>query len=229
MKHNIVMLDEQEDFIVIFKPTGTSFHDENELGTGLFNCVKEQFGFRELYPIHRLDKITSGLILFAKNLSTAQTFQQLFEEHKIEKYYIALSDKKPTKKQGLIKGDMVKSRRSAWKLLRSNTNPAISQFFSYGVENGIRLYIIKPHTGKTHQIRVALSSIGSPIMGDPNYYPSSKAKRGYLHAFALRFRLGNCDFEYINHPTEGSEFLHAKVIDIIDELSTPWLLPWPKV
>jgi len=227
--NNIRIIDEQSDFIIVMKPPNISFHDEDILGSGLFSKIKSQHGFTELYPVHRLDKITSGLIIFAKNKATATAFQQLFEQHKIEKYYLALSDKKPTKKQGLIKGDMVKSRRSMWKLLRSQENPAISQFFSYTVDEGKRLFIIKPHSGKTHQIRVALSSIGSPIIGDPNYYPTSRAERGYLHAFALQFTLNDTLYSYVNPPTIGGEFINTAVMRQIDNLLTPWQLPWPKI
>ncbi|MFT5755495.1 MAG: tRNA pseudouridine32 synthase/23S rRNA pseudouridine746 synthase [Alteromonadaceae bacterium] len=227
--NDMVLIDEQSDFIIVTKPTGISFHDEDILGSGLFSQIKAHYGYSELYPVHRLDKITSGLMIFAKNKIAATAFQQLFEQHKIQKYYLALSDKKPNKKQGLIKGDMVKSRRSMWKLLRSQTNPAISQFFSYSIDDGKRLFIIKPHSGKTHQIRVALSSIGSPIIGDPNYYPTSQADRGYLHAFGLQFTLNNTLYSYVNAPTAGMEFMKSSVIAQIDSLSKPWQLLWPSI
>jgi len=227
LNNDICLLDDQDDFIIIMKPAGIGFHDENVFGSGLFNAVKIRFGYDELYPVHRLDKITSGLIIFAKNKTAATTFQHLFEQHKVQKFYLALSDKKPSKKQGLIKGDMVKSRRSMWKLLRSQNNPALSQFLSYSVNDGKRLFIIKPHSGKTHQIRVALSSIGSPIIGDPNYYPTSQAQRGYLHAFALQFTLNNSLYSYTNQPTFGDAFLTSTVTEKIRDIFQPWLLPWP--
>jgi len=226
---DIVVVDEQDDFIIAIKPAGISFHDEDVIGSGLFNTVKSQGSYSELYPVHRLDKMTSGLIIFAKNKSAATAFQQLFEQHKIQKFYLAMSDKKPRKKQGLIKGDMEKSRRSMWKLLRTQKNPAISQFFSYSAGEGKRLFIIKPHSGKTHQIRVALSSIGSPIIGDNNYYPASQADRGYLHAFALQFTLNDILYSYLDKPDSGCEFLTCVVSDSINKLSQPLLLPWPSI
>ena len=228
-KNDLTLIDEQSDFIIAIKPAGISFHDEDVLGSGLFSEIKSQYGYSELYPVHRLDKITSGLIIFARNKATAIAFQQLFEQHKIQKFYLAVSDKKPNKKQGLIKGDMVKSRRSMWKLLRSQNNPAISQFFSYSIGGGKRLFIIKPHSGKTHQIRVALSSIGSPIIGDPNYYSNSQADRGYLHAFALQFTLNDTLYSYVNKPVFGNEFLTPVVSENIAKLTQPWQLPWPPV
>lgn len=223
------LVDLQEDFVVIDKPASINFHDEGEIGSGLFNRLKGQLGLPELYPVHRLDKMTSGLLLFARNKSTAQEFQRLFNEHKVEKYYLAISDRKPKKKQGLIKGDMAKSRRGMWKLLRSIENPAISQFFSYGLGAGKRLFIIKPHSGKTHQIRVALNSIGSPIIGDKAYYAQSQADRGYLHAFALRFKLNQQAFQYMLPPNSGELFMQSDTQQQITALSAPWELPWPNL
>jgi len=220
------IIDEQDDFLIVNKPADIGFHDE-ENQQGFFNQIKASLPINELYPVHRLDKMTSGLLIVAKNKSTAIQFQQLFENRNIEKYYLAISDKKPAKKQGLIKGDMEKSRRGMWKLLRSQKNPAISQFFSYSLVQGKRLFLVKPHSGKTHQIRVALNSLGSPIIGDPSYYSTSIADRGYLHAFALRFVLNQQEYHYINIPEQGIEYSLESTQKIIKELTTPWLLNWP--
>ena len=224
----IQVIDEQDDFLVLYKPANMSFHDEGDLGEGFFNQVKITNPTNELYPVHRLDKMTSGLIIVAKNLKAAQEFQTLFNEHKFEKYYLAISDKKPSKKQGLIKGDMKKSRRSAWKLLRSMENPAISQFFSYTIGNGRRIFLIKPHSGKTHQIRVALNSLGSPILGDVTY-SGTPADRGYLHAYAMRFVLAGQHYEYQKHPQEGELFNDDMHINAEAPWTVPWQVSWPKV
>jgi len=231
------IITQTDDFIVISKSADVNFHDEGKLASGLFSQVKkhlhQQFNIEELYPIHRLDKMTSGLLIFAKNSECAKTFGELFTNHKIEKYYLALSDKKPIKKQGLIKGDMAKSRRGMFKLMRTMESPAITQFFSYSVGNKQRLYLLKPHSGKTHQLRVALSSIGSPILGDPLYETNSKTNsitdRGYLHAFALRFEIFGKQYEFILPPQEGEFFLSEGFNEKLDELKKPWLLKWPKL
>lgn len=228
----INIIDENDDFIIVEKPHDINFHDEGEIEHGFFNQVKKmgqvQAKFNDLYPVHRLDKMTSGLIIFAKNLAAAQQFQQLFEQHKVEKYYLAISDKKPKKKQGLIKGDMAKSRRGMWKLLRSQDNPATTQFFSYPLTAGRRLYLLKPHSGKTHQLRVALSSIGSPILGDPSYanQDSIQDQRGYLHAYALRFNFSGQYFQYVLPPSSGEYFTEGLALN---ELNFPWTLSWPSI
>ena len=224
---------EYDDFIVVDKAAGVNFHDEGDIGSGLFSLVKKQLQSpnknAELYPVHRLDKMTSGLVIFAKTLACAQTFGQLFNNHDIEKYYLAIGDKKPSKKQGLIKGDMAKSRRGMFKLLRSMENPAITQFFSFSIPNKQRLYLLKPHSGKTHQLRVALASIGAPIVGDPLYYTTSQADRGYLHAFTLKFNYLGENFEFISLPSKGEHYLNTEVIEQLLAIKKPWQLNWPRL
>ena len=227
----LTVVDHQTDFVVLDKPQNTSFHDEENIGCGLFSLIKTQLktqlSLTELYPVHRLDKMTSGLIIVAKNSATARAFQQLFEQHQVEKYYLAIANGKPKKKQGLIKGDMEKSRRGMWKLLRTMDNPAISQFLSFTIAPKQRLYLIKPHSGKTHQIRVALNSVGVPILGDPLYNSASNSDRGYLHAFALSFTLNNQQYQYCLAPSTGNVFKQRSTLEVIKQLTPPWQQPWP--
>lgn len=226
------VIEEHDDFIVINKSPGVNFHTENE-NPGLFEQVKASLSVNELFPVHRLDKITSGIILFAKNQKTASQLSALFRLHQVNKFYLAISDKKPKKKQGLIKGDMEKARRGSWKLCKSRENPAITQFFSHSIKPGVRLFLIKPHTGKTHQIRVALKSIGAPITGDALYndaWEAAKADRGYLHAYSLSFALENQQHSFIAPPNEGRLFQDDSTQRIVkNEYASPNLLPWPKL
>jgi len=225
--NKVEIIDQQEGFIIVNKPADIGFHQEKEQ-LGFFQLVKNQLAVEELFPVHRLDKMTSGLLILALKKDIAQQFQQLFEQKNVEKYYLAISDKKPLKKQGLIKGDMEKSRRGMWKLTRKMHNPAITQFYSYSITQGKRLFIAKPHTGKTHQIRVALASLGSAILGD-GYYSKSNADRGYLHAYALRFTLNNQHFNYQLPPEYGDEFTSERVKELINNIQHPWLIEWPKI
>lgn len=241
------IITQTEDFVVVSKSANVNFHDEGKLGSGLFSQVKAALAKNaakiELYPVHRLDKMTSGLILFAKNLTSAQVFSELFKHHLVEKYYLAISDQKPNKKQGLIKGDMEKSRRGMYKLMRSMKNPAITQFYSYALGDGNRLYLLKPHSGKTHQLRVALNSIGAPIIGDPLYYSTEKSKvkkqletqqeskieRGYLHAYALQFEFLGKAYNFTLPAEEGELFLAKNTVVQLNNIGQPWLLNWPKL
>lgn len=234
----IELVDIQQNFLVVDKPANINFHDEDELGCGFYSQVKQfaknELGIQEIYPVHRLDKITSGLMVFANNITSARAFQVLFEQHQVQKYYLAIADGKPRKKQGLIKGDMEKSRRGMWKLMRSMNNPAISQFYSYSIAPKRRLYLIKPHSGKTHQIRVALSSIGVPILGDPLYSSAIKQEenytdRAYLHAFALSFIFDNEKYQYCLPPAIGHIFNEDAAVNSIMQLTPPWHVSWPKI
>jgi len=216
------ILFENDDFVLINKPEGISFHSES--GPGVVVQVSDQLGI-SLYSVHRLDKMTSGLLLLAKTADAAKKFTQMFASRQIEKFYIAVSTRMPKKKQGRVKGDMTSSRRGSYKLLSTHDNPAITQFISTSTRPHERLFLIKPHTGKTHQIRVALKSLGAPIAGDERYANAADAKtetRGYLHAYALRFVYDEKTFVFIHPPTSGERFVSEECKMQIQQWSEPW-------
>ena len=221
----IKLLYENNDFAVVAKPAGMNFHSEDE--PGLAVQVQKMLNAEQLYPVHRLDKMTSGLVMFAKTLAAAQIFQTMFETRQIEKFYLAVSTRKPKKKQGWIKGDMEPARRGNWKFAATKDNPAVTQFVSVALRTGERGFLVKPHTGKTHQIRVALKSIGAPISGDIRYAHAEEAKkeeRGYLHAYALRFTFDDEVYEFISEPDEGERYLSDICVSQLDVWSKPWEL-----
>lgn len=222
------VIEETPDFIIVDKAAGAHFHSQ-EGCPGVFESIKQSLSLTELYPVHRLDSMTSGVLLLAKNKATAASLGQQFEQRLITKFYLALSDKKPKKKQGLIKGDMQPARRGSYKLLKSSANPAITQFFSQSIGEGKRVFLLRPHTGKTHQLRVAMKSLGASILGDKRY-TGSDADRGYLHAWYLRFELSGKSYRYTSSPTQGQWFTSAKLQLILQqEWSQPELLSWPNI
>lgn len=215
-----------EGFYVVEKPAGVNFHD-SEGQAGFFTHIKGQFSGEKLYPVHRLDKDTSGLLLVARSLQAEHTLQSLLRNRTIEKGYIAISHKKPKKKQGTVSGDMVRSRRKSWKLLRSHEDPAITQFFSYGLGDGMRFFCVNLKTGKTHQIRVALKSLGSPIVGDA-IYSGQASDLLYLHSYLLRFFYNGEDICIEKYPQRGKLWIeNRKTIEPILERFNQ--LPWPQV
>lgn len=216
------IIENNDYFVVASKNAGVNFHSEEE--AGFVVQVSEYLGI-PLYPVHRLDRITSGLVILAKNSQTASLFGDMFANREIEKYYLAISIRKPKKKQGWVKGDMGKARRGDYKLLSTNDNPAVTQFISTALRPHERLFLIKPHTGKTHQIRVALKSLGSPITGDNRYANSDDAKleeRGYLHAYALRFELHGIKHSFTLAPNTGDRFISDEFIESMGAWSKPW-------
>ncbi len=236
---------EHDDFLVVCKHQGVCVHTEDDK-IGLIVQIRQDLNNDALYPVHRLDKVTSGLMLCAKTQAAASELSQLFQHRLIEKYYLAMSDKKPKKKQGLITGDMERGRRGSWKLCHTKVNPAVTQFFSYSLGKGKRLFILKPKTGKTHQLRVALKSIGSPIIGDRLYGHSDSYSDSHstetcnesllgilLHASVLSFSYQGEAYRYVNLP-EHWQLSEAVENDDSAEciraaLSQPWGLPWPVV
>ncbi|PSJ47591.1 TIGR01621 family pseudouridine synthase [Zobellella endophytica] len=172
------------DYYVINKAAGIGMHQEGD-APGLVRLLSETLG-EPLYPVHRLDKMTTGALLLARTPAANRELSVQFAERKTRKLYLALSDRKPVKKQGLVRGDMEKARGGSWKLARSQSNPASTRFHSCLLGEGLRGFVLQPYTGKTHQLRVALKSLGSPILGDERY-GGTPADRGYLHAWRLGF------------------------------------------
>lgn len=220
-------------FLIINKSAGISVH-KDEADQGLVELIKQTTKEPELYLVHRLDKPTSGLLILAKSTQANSQLSQLFQKREVEKYYLAISLSKPSKKQGIIVGDMEKSRRGAWKLMRTTVNPSKTRFLSFPLAGEGRLFLVKPYTGKTHQIRVALKSIGAPVAGDPIYSDGSKQEgegafdRCYLHAYALRFKFEGQQISIVCKPEEGERFNSEAFSDVITQLQAPWECRWGK-
>lgn len=180
------LLAQGKDWLAIDKPAGIGMHTEgDELGIVV---LASEFFQRPLWPVHRLDKVTSGILLLATSAAGAARLGELFAQQHIHKTYVAQSSSRPKKKQGTIQGDMEKSRQGSWRLTRSKNNPAITHFRSFLDDQlNKRVFILQPLTGRTHQLRVALKSLGSPIDGD-NRYGGASSDRTYLHAYSLQWQ-----------------------------------------
>ncbi len=211
---NVVIVHNHPDWVIVNKASGISMqHEQGDTNTlsllqhALAEIQKIDLSITRLWPVHRLDKDTSGLVIFAKTAAAAAEFGQMFSQHQVEKHYIAIALGKPKKKQGWVKGDMEKGRNGSWLLKRSQDKPAITYFTSSAIEVGKviakRLYLIQPKTGKTHQIRVALKSLGCAILGDKRY-KGVEADRCYLHAFALTFNWQGKNQNFQCEPEQGS-------------------------
>ena len=221
------ILAEGPGFLVVDKGPGLDFHDRAGR-PGLCTLAARELGV-PVFPVHRLDKATSGILLLATERRTASGLAALFRERLVEKYYVALADSPPRKKQGLVQGDMVRSRRGTWKLTRSMERPARTRFLSRSAGPGLRLFVLRPLTGRTHQLRVAMKSLGSPILGDDLYHPRVPdwPDRMYLHAHTLRFCLGGAEFSYASAPRVGSMFLDEGFRQALDGLGPLEELPLP--
>jgi tRNA pseudouridine32 synthase/23S rRNA pseudouridine746 synthase len=224
---DFTLLAEEPGFLVLDKGPGLDFHDRDGC-PGLCSRVRDLLG-TPLFPVHRLDKPTSGLVLMARTREWAAILAGLFRDRAVGKYYLALSDQAPRKKQGLVAGDMVRSRRGGWKLTRSMERPARTRFVSRSVAPGLRLFVLKPLTGRTHQLRVAMKSLGAPILGDGLYHPRVQdwPDRMYLHAHTLRFVLDGQIHVYRCPPRDGHLFLDKQVEEALAKLGPLEDLVWP--
>lgn len=226
---DFIVIARYPDFVVISKAPGVDVHRDGA-EPGIAEKVAEALSLPALYLVHRLDKVTSGLMLLACSAEACAGLAALFRERRIDKFYLALSDRKPRKKQGRIAGDMVRSRRGSWKLIASKNNPAVTQFFSASLQPGCRAFLLKPLTGKTHQLRVAMKSIGAPIKGDPLYADAEEVSgepRTCLHAYRLRFYWRGAWHTYSQWPG----FMGSPTADADNGLHAAWAepeqLPWP--
>ena len=216
---------EHPDFVVINKPPTVAVQGE-EHQQGILPIICKQLGLERLWLVHRLDKVTSGLLILGKSESAAAEFGRLFEAHQIEKYYVAIACKKPKKKQGTVSGGMKKVRDGLWILDDTQNQRATTQFNSFGLIPNKRLFLLKPLSGKTHQIRVMMKSLGSPILGD-TLYKGESADRTYLHAYALKFNYQQENIELLCKPKVGDFFALTATQDLLSNLSLPWTLTWP--
>ncbi|GGP23748.1 pseudouridine synthase [Silvimonas iriomotensis] len=215
-----------DDFLLVYKPPGLGFHREGD-EAGVLDLLREQHE-GALFPLHRLDRITSGLLLVARSSEAARDFGEMFASRTLEKFYLALSARKPARKQGTIAGGMQSGRGGNWLLTRETDNLAVTQFFSYGLGNGLRGFLLRPRTGRTHQLRVALKSVGAPILGDTRY-GAEAADRGYLHACALRFSWDAQTWSFLLLPGSGAHWPSPWPEQAAADLQAPWDLPWPAV
>jgi 23S rRNA pseudouridine1911/1915/1917 synthase len=146
-------------------------------------------GERRPGVVHRLDKGTSGLILLAKNDRTHRWLQAQFAERKVKKEYLALVDGRPPTADGIIRAPIGRdpSHRKRMAVVPRG-RAAETQYATRESFKAHSLLLVQPKTGRTHQIRVHLAFVGSPIVGDRIYghwSPSLDLDRPFLHAARL--------------------------------------------
>lgn len=169
MKSNIQVIAENEHWVAIAKPAGMlSIPDREQSAVSLKDLLQVQYG--KVFVVHRLDKFTSGLILFAKDEATHKHLSQQFEQRVISKEYIGIVHGTPNPASGSIdapimehplrKGEMITHRKGKPSL---TTYEVIQSLGMYGL---VKFHI---YTGRTHQIRVHMKHIGHPIVCDEIY------------------------------------------------------------
>ncbi|RUO79998.1 hypothetical protein CWI84_08545 [Idiomarina tyrosinivorans] len=219
----LAILIEHPDYLVIDKPSGLSMHQQHGVDESVVSRYQQAVD-NQLRPCHRLDTGTSGVLILGRTDAFVRRCSEAFASREVSKFYLAIASGKPKKKQGTISGDMVKARNGSWRLQKSHNKPALTQFFSYGLGNGKRLYLLRPLTGKTHQLRVALKSLGVAIDGDQRY-GGVAAARLMLHAWQLSWQHPQWPLTAIA-PIPNAMLAHIKDPGIIPQ--APSQLAWPR-
>lgn len=140
--------------------------------------------------VHRLDKDTSGVLVAALTEDTFHDLGKQFKERNVEKSYYGLVWGRPREKEGIIARPIGRHVKHGSRISVKTNKPRDAKTL-YSVEKNFSentLLVLKPVTGRTHQIRVHLTSIGHPIVGDPLYGKrKTQCPRLFLHAFSLKF------------------------------------------
>ena len=157
---------EDEDLIAINKPSGLlSIPDREGKDVSLKILLQEKIG--KVWTVHRLDRETSGIIVFAKNESIHRHLSMQFEERKTEKIYVGLVVGSPPEKKGSIASPIAEhSVKRGMMVIHHRGKESLTD---YDVAEDFRIYAylrFRIHTGRTHQIRVHMKEMGHPIVCD---------------------------------------------------------------
>jgi 23S rRNA pseudouridine1911/1915/1917 synthase len=191
------ILAESKSWVAIEKPEGISIHPSpsDRSQETIVNALVHQFGAKLSSPdedvprpgiVHRLDKVTSGVLLVAKTNGAHKFFQEHWSDV-IKTYFAVVTGNPPPK--GKIEGGILRSSKDRQKMAVSSSEQsrsAVTFFETMETKGETSLLKINIPTGRTHQIRVHLSSIGFPIVGDEKY-SGKEFKRVLLHAAELQF------------------------------------------
>jgi 23S rRNA pseudouridine1911/1915/1917 synthase len=174
----IPVLYEDENVLAVDKPPDIV---SDRAGDSLESLLKKQTKNPKLCAIHRLDKETSGVMLFAKSFKALEAFKALWSEEKVEKIYYAVSNNEAQFKEKTV-SEPVDGRS------------AVSHFTLLSKGYGLTVFRVNMETGRKHQIRIHLKSIGYPVLGDKTYGPNiiggewrKNIKRQMLHAYEISY------------------------------------------
>ncbi|MFC1864404.1 RluA family pseudouridine synthase [Chloroflexota bacterium] len=216
---------EDDDLLVIDKPAGLSVHPAaGRPAHTLVNAILYHFpslpdtgDWRRPGIVHRLDKDTSGVMLVAKNSVAYLSLTSQFKARSVVKAYLALVKGHPTPEDGIIEAPIGRDSRHRERMAVVAEGSGKEARTQYHVVNHIGNYTlleVRPETGRTHQIRVHLTAIGYPVVGDKVYgVKSAFLSRQFVHASRLGFQLPSTG-EYVEFTSDLPPDLAQALKDI---------------
>ena len=189
---NDLIIFENDHFIVINKPAGMlSIPDRVQSEPSLKDMLIEKYG--SIFTIHRLDKETSGIIMFARDEETHKYFSRQFEERTVEKFYLGLVHGSLSEKSGSINAPIMEHPVFKGQMVINQKGKAsLTDYEELEILGKYSLVKFRIHTGRTHQIRVHAKHIGHPIVCDPVY---GDGKPVLLSSIKKKFKLSRHDEE----------------------------------
>jgi len=229
---NYQILFENSDFLVVDKPPNIPVHPAGRYRThSLLTLLEKERGISSCYPVHRLDRETSGVMIFAKQKSYQLMLQGLFENREVKKRYIIFvfgQFPKYLQTNGYIGRDINSQIRKKQIFSYQNfgdSKTSVTEFHlkEYLEEKNISVLNVDPYTGRIHQIRATLYSLGYPVVGDKLY---GKRESAFLDFVKMgeNIRLN----EELGHSRQALHSSEIGFFDTIREQEFHFFSPLPK-
>jgi 23S rRNA pseudouridine1911/1915/1917 synthase len=216
---------ENDEFVVVNKPAGMlSIPDRVQSEPSLKDHLLQKYG--SIYTVHRLDKETSGIILFAKNETAHKYFSKQFEDRGVEKYYMGLVLGTPAAVSGTIDAPLTEHPvHKGLMMVHRKGKPSVTDYEVIESLGKFSLIKFRIHTGRMHQIRVHAKNIGHPLACDALY---GDGKPLLLSAIKKKYKLSKLQEE--ERPIVNRVALHSYQLKFTDAAGKVYDLvaPLPK-
>ncbi|MDM8335781.1 RluA family pseudouridine synthase [Wolbachia pipientis] len=194
------ILYKDEYILAINKPRGVIVQGGEKVKISISDLLDQIREGETFKIVHRLDRDTSGVIIFARNANVARYLIEEFKERRVKKTYLALTSGTPSKDSGTIDYPLVKKYASGQEkvVVDENSPEDATTHFSIiaTLKHNVAYLKLQPITGRTHQLRAHLAHINCPILGDGKYggrkaFVDGIANKIHLHSHSLSFKLPN--------------------------------------